>query len=231
MGGVGVMPYLLTPAGTKPKQKLVGAASKTAPLLSGLNNLHSKRFRREYKGWYWNPVEWRELHTKSLKYVLAILIVLLSTLTLYWSYQLTHLPDVKQDFSLAWEKYHTKNKALGRFYAHYRCPAINYSLTKDYIDAARQYNLDYRLLPAISIAESSCFRHYRYQNGFGWNSANSGFGSIQDSIYYIAGQLANGKPYAGKSLLRKLQTYNPPSVNPRYAYNVMEIMNQIKWRN
>ncbi len=114
--------------------------------------------------------------------------------------------------------------ALEAFFSHYNCPAINDQLIPTYLNAADQNNLDYRLLPSISVVESSCLKHYRLNNPFGWNSDRTGFSSIQSGIYYVEGQLADGRHYAGKTIDQKLHAYNP---NPSYAVKVTGFMKEI----
>jgi hypothetical protein len=94
----------------------------------------------------------------------------------------------------------------------------------DYLRAADTYAIDYRLLPALSVRESTCGQHERKNNRWGWDSARMGFASVAAGIEYIARELAWGRYYRGKTLEQKLRTYNP---NPRYAREVEKLMRQI----
>ncbi len=96
----------------------------------------------------------------------------------------------------------------------------------DYINAADQNRIDFTVLPVINVLESSGCRHYLRNNCFGWNSAETGFASIQEGIHYVSAQLANGHYYKGKTLERKIKTYN--SVNPAYYGNFIKLVNEIK---
>jgi hypothetical protein len=120
-----------------------------------------------------------------------------------------------------------RTEALSQFFAKYKCPDINYTLIDDYLDAADKYNIDYRLLPAISLQESSCLKRYPpdTHNGWGWASARVGFATLPAGIDYITGQLANGKYYAGKAIAKKLNAYNP---NPEYAPKILRFMAEIQ---
>lgn len=115
---------------------------------------------------------------------------------------------------------------LGLFFEKRKCPEFNKYLIDDYINAADKYHLPYNLLPAISVAESSCGKRYpkATNNIFGWCSANCSFASIPESIDYISERLANGKYYAGKSIEKKLAAYCP---TPTYPARVISIMNEI----
>lgn len=124
-------------------------------------------------------------------------------------------------------EYSRKAEALSKFFDHYKCPQINYDLIGDYINAADKYGLPYNLLPAISLAESSCAKRYpaSTRNIFGWNSARYTFASIPESIDFISERLARGRYYAGKSIADKLHAYCP---NPAYPKRVMGIMKEIE---
>ena len=114
--------------------------------------------------------------------------------------------------------------ALGTYFEKHNCPLLPY--VDDFIKSADKYNIDWRLLPAISIHESSCGKHYppATNNPFGWQSARVGFASIPVAIDFINERLANGKPYAGKSIRQKLSYYCP---NPTYPSETLNYMNLI----
>jgi len=113
---------------------------------------------------------------------------------------------------------------LGRYFEAHKCPLIPY--IDDFITAADKYDIDYRLLPAISTIESQCGKIYprKTNNPFGWGSARIGFDSIPSGIDYITGQLANSRYYAGKTTERKLATYCP---NPTYPSRVLKLIHEI----
>lgn len=115
---------------------------------------------------------------------------------------------------------------LGRFFDKHKCPAFNYELIDDYINAADKYNLDYRILPAIAQLESQCGKRYPKGsfNIFGWNSARTGFTDFPTSVAFVSERLANGKYYAGKTLDKKLSAYCP---SPTYPARIKALMNEI----
>lgn len=121
---------------------------------------------------------------------------------------------------------HKKRANLIRFFQYYKCPDINYSLISAYVSNAELNNLDYRILPSISIIESQCGKRYPRDthNIWGWNSADSGFPSLSDGVAFISDKLAYGHYYKGKSLERKLNAYCP---NPTYPDRIKFLMNQI----
>lgn len=111
---------------------------------------------------------------------------------------------------------------LDAFFKSYRCPEPFH--VDEYLEAADAYALDYRLLPAISVTESTCGWYARGNNRWGWNSARTKFESVTNGIRFLARKLAIGRDYRGKSLKEKLRTYNP---NPHYARQVQWLMRQV----
>jgi len=116
----------------------------------------------------------------------------------------------------------TRVERLKTFFEAYHCPAP--LLVSEYVAAADAYGLDYRLLPALSVRESTCGQYARLNNRWGWDSANTGFATLQHGIRFIARQLALGKYYQGKSLDEKLRAYNP---NPKYPAEIRKLMREI----
>jgi len=114
-------------------------------------------------------------------------------------------------------------KNLKAFFDAYQCPQPRH--VEEYIKAADAYGLDYRLLPALSVRESTCGRHARMNNRWGWDSARTGFASVARGIEYVARQLAWGRSYRDKDLDGKLHTYNP---NPLYPGEVKRLMQEIE---
>lgn len=111
---------------------------------------------------------------------------------------------------------------LTTFFQSYECPEPLY--VEEYLRAADAHALDYRILPALSVRESTCGRHERLNNLWGWASAKIGFASVPHGIEFIIGRLAKGRPYRGKTVDEKLFVYNP---NPQYVHEVKELMREI----
>jgi len=112
---------------------------------------------------------------------------------------------------------------LEAFFKAYDCPAPLH--VDEYLRAADSHALDYRILPAISLVESTCGVFEKLNNRWGWDSAQSGFASVPDGIDYITEQLAEGPHYKGKTVKEKLFTYNP---YPEYVRQVQRLMQQIE---
>lgn len=100
---------------------------------------------------------------------------------------------------------------------------------------AEKNDIDWRLLPAIAIRESSGGKNACNKvknNFFGWGSCKIGFNSDEEAIETVARNLGGNNPntarhYDNKTIQQILRAYNPPYVVPRYAQQVMSIMNAI----
>lgn len=109
---------------------------------------------------------------------------------------------------------------------------------KKLVEEADKRGIDWTLVAAIAMRESTggkfaCKSEAGKNNAFGWGSCKIGFESIDHSIEKMSEHLAGDNPktaryYDGKDLKGILQTYNPPSVIPKYAEQVIAIMDDIK---
>ena len=119
-----------------------------------------------------------------------------------------------------------RRERLEAFFQSFGCPSPHY--VDEYVGAADTYAIDYRLLPAISVLESTCGIYQRSNNRWGWDSARRGFASFRSGLEYIAGQLAHGRYYKNKTLEEKVRMYNP---NPQYLREVAKLMRKIDGRS
>jgi len=100
---------------------------------------------------------------------------------------------------------------------------------------AEKNDIDWRLLPAIAVRESTGGKHACKRatyNSFGWGSCKINFKSNDSAIETVARNLGGNNPntdhhYAGKTTKEILQKYNPPSIVKHYAEQVMSIMDDI----
>ncbi|MDB5188821.1 MAG: hypothetical protein JWM92_419 [Candidatus Nomurabacteria bacterium] len=103
------------------------------------------------------------------------------------------------------------------------------------VTEAEKHNIDWRLIPAIAIRESTGGLHQCKSvtySPFGFGSCHISFKSYNDAIEVVATNLGGDNPntamhYQGKSTKAILLTYNPPSVVPHYADQVMSLMTNI----
>ena len=108
---------------------------------------------------------------------------------------------------------------LRQYFDDRNCPLRDSAA--DFLMAADQNELDWRLLPSISMIESSGGKDYRNNNVFGWDSCQQSFSSVQEGIHFVASRLAKSKLYKNKNLDQKLATYNP---QPEYLHRVKAVM-------
>jgi hypothetical protein len=108
---------------------------------------------------------------------------------------------------------------LQKFFGDRACPLRDSA--KDFLVAADQNQLDWRLLPSISMIESSGGKYYGNNNVFGWGSCKEKFTSVRAGIHYVAAQLGKSRRYKGKDIDAKLQIYNPL---PEYSQRVKAVM-------
>ncbi|MEK7563954.1 MAG: hypothetical protein AAB510_00055 [Patescibacteria group bacterium] len=126
-----------------------------------------------------------------------------------------------------------KAKAIDAYFEDRNMPLKG--VGKKMVEEAEKNDLDYRLLPAIAVRESTGGRHACIMvpnNPFGWGSCKIGFSSNDKAIETVARNLGGNNPntdhhYANKTTKEILQKYNPPSIVPKYAEQVMGIMDVI----
>lgn len=122
---------------------------------------------------------------------------------------------------------------IDKYFADRNMPLAGYG--KVMVEVSDQYGLDWRLLPAIAIREQSggkvlphnCPGKTKNYNTFGWGSGSICFKSFEEAIRTVGMKLGTLSYYKGKTTEGKLKTYNPPSVVPTYAQEVIAIMNRI----
>jgi hypothetical protein len=115
---------------------------------------------------------------------------------------------------------------LQKFFGDRDCPLRE--AAKDFLVAADQNHLDWRLLPSISFVESSGGKTYTNNNVLGWASCKEKFSSVRAGIHYVAAQLGKSTRYRGKDTDNKLRTYNP---TPEYCQRVKAVMRVIGARS
>ena len=110
-------------------------------------------------------------------------------------------------------------RLIWQYFADRDCPLRDSAA--EFLIAADQNELDWRLLPSISMIESSGGKDYRNNNVFGWDSCRESFPSVRAGIHFVASKLAKSRLYKGKNLDEKLFTYNP---QPDYPHRVKAVM-------
>jgi hypothetical protein len=117
----------------------------------------------------------------------------------------------------------SRSARLERFFRLYRCPEPTY--ISEYLRIADENQLDYRLLPAISIRETQCGVHENRNNRLGYHPEEADFPTVLAGIEFIGKRLAEHPYYRGKDIAAKLFRYNPMAA---YPGEVQSIMRQIE---
>lgn len=80
----------------------------------------------------------------------------------------------------------TRVEILTLFLQKQNSPLVPY--VKEFISAADTFNLDWRLVPAITGVESSFGKRipYNSHNAYGWNNGNFRFNSWEESIDHVS---------------------------------------------
>lgn len=117
---------------------------------------------------------------------------------------------------------------LDTFFKERNMPLEGYG--KELVAAADKYKLDWRLIAAIGIRESSGGKHLMNNNPFGWGSAKIPFKNFSEAIEEVTKNVAGAdedtaKYYKDRTLEKKLWFYNG-SVMPAYTGEVIAIMNR-----
>jgi hypothetical protein len=111
---------------------------------------------------------------------------------------------------------------IRQFFLTRDCPAHLYA--EDFVAAADENGLDWRLLPSIAFVETGAGKTAQGNNLFGWDSGRAQFASVPHAIHWVAWRLASSSLYARKDRVELLRTYNP---RPQYWRVVSSIMTRL----
>ncbi len=118
---------------------------------------------------------------------------------------------------------------IDAYYKKRGMPLLGYG-AKMVVEAEKN-NLDWRLLPAIAIKESTGGKFACHKNPFGWGSCGIKFNNWNEAIEVVAWNLGGNNPntarwYKDKTTIEKLSRYN--SVIPTYNKEIFEFMDLIE---
>lgn len=124
-----------------------------------------------------------------------------------------------------------KAEAIDAYFERHKAPLQGYGMK--FVLEAEKNSLDWRLLPAIAMRESTGGKHACKSvpnSVFGYGSCKISFDSIDKSIEIVAHSLGGNNPktarhYQDKTTLQILRKYN--SVIPNYPKEVVRIMKDI----
>ena len=131
------------------------------------------------------------------------------------------------------EELKSKAKSIDAYFESRSMPLAGTGMKM--VEEAEKNNLDWRLIPAIAVRESTGGKNECKKvpnNPFGWGSCKIGFKSSGEAIEVVAKNLGGNNPntarhYDDKDIKGILRSYNPPHIVPRYAEQVISIMNAI----
>jgi len=131
------------------------------------------------------------------------------------------------------EEAERKEKAdlIDNFFESYEAPLEGHGM--EFVVEAEKNDIDWRLLPAIAMRESTGGIHAckKVANSvFGYGSCKMSFNSIDESIEVVAKSLGGNNPttashYDNKTTLQILKKYN--SVIPSYTSEIVKLMKKI----
>jgi hypothetical protein len=119
-----------------------------------------------------------------------------------------------------------RSQILEDYLAQFDSPLAEYA--EEFVKAADTYDLDWRLLPAITGVESTYgkFIPQGSYNAYGWNNGAYYFQSWPDSIWHVTQALKEKYVDRGANTVDKIgRIYAPPS--PFWAGKVKRLMDKI----
>lgn len=121
-------------------------------------------------------------------------------------------------------------KKLDAYFAKRDMPLAGYGT--ELVSAANKYNIDWRLLAAIGVRESSGGKHMMNNNPFGWGSAKIKFDDFSEAIDVVSLNLGGYNPntaryYKNSDTKKKLWYFNG-TVMASYPGEVMNIMSSFQ---
>ena len=120
-------------------------------------------------------------------------------------------------------------KMIDQYYGKHNLPLEGYGMKM--VLESEKNGLDWRLLAAIAMRETTGGKFACHQNPFGWGSCKIKFKNFDEAIETVARNLGGGNPatemyYKGKTTAEKLHYYNG-TVIETYVAEVTRIMNKI----
>ncbi len=185
-----------------------------------------------------------KIFKKETLQALVVTPLMVATLS-FGSFDTTHLPSVisfntekqnTEEVAVLTEKANILQKQADLIDSYFkdhnmRLAGFGMKMAK----VADNNGLDYRLIPAIAVRESTGGNNMcrlKKNNPFGWGSCKIGFKTMDEAIEIIGHNLGGNNPnttsyYDEKDVEGILKAYNPPKIVPAYARQVMKIMENI----
>lgn len=119
-----------------------------------------------------------------------------------------------------------RTQAIDRYFGERSMPLKGYGALM--VEVAEKYDIDWRLLPAIAVRESSGGKYACDHNPFGWASCKIDFRNIEEAIDVVGWNLGGHNPrtshYYEGGHEEKLISYNGTIIHsyPREVLNIMD---------
>jgi hypothetical protein len=141
------------------------------------------------------------------------------------------LPTSQNIFSADITQDDGRKEKIRQFFERYGSPLEPYA--GDVVDAADEYGLDYRLIPAIAMQESNlCKKIPEGSNncwGFGiYGKTVTRFPDYKEAIYTVTKTLATKYKTRGLVTPNEIMTMYTPTSNGSWAYSVNHFMAQLQ---
>lgn len=141
------------------------------------------------------------------------------------------LPSTQNVFDSSFEQEDARTEMVRQFFAKYNSPLEPYA--EEVVTTADQYNLDFRLLPAIGMQESNLCKRAPVDSyncwGFGiYGSKVTRFGSYSEAIQTVTKTLAQKYRDDGLHTPEEIMTKYTPSSNGSWARSVIHFMEQLQ---
>jgi hypothetical protein len=141
------------------------------------------------------------------------------------------LPTNQNIFSATIEEDDGREEKIRQFLARYNSPLEPYA--GDVVAAADEFGLDYRLIPAIAMQESSLCKKIPDNSyncwGFGiYGKQVKRFKDYKEGIYVVTEALATKYKDRGLVTPNEIMTMYTPSSNGSWAYSVNHFMAQLQ---
>lgn len=140
------------------------------------------------------------------------------------------LPESVEETTVIIDVHESRVDALKTFLGRYSSPLLSYA--EDFVDAADRYGIDYRLLPAIAMQESTlCLKAPKGSNncwGFGiYGKKVTKFSDLGEAIEAVSKTMAQDYHANGLVEPDEIMSKYAPSNNGEWAQNVSYVMDRI----
>jgi len=140
------------------------------------------------------------------------------------------LPTAQNNFSASVSISDSRTEIVKKFLAKYDSPLEPYA--QDVVDAADEYGLDYRLVPAIAMQESNLCNKIPAGSNNCWGYGIYGgkvhkFENYKEAIYTVTKTLATKYKSRGLETPDQIMTMWTPSSNGSWAFSVNHFMEKL----